>query len=144
VSLVARHLEAQGIATVGMGCAKDIVEYAAVPRFLFSDFPLSNSAGKPHDAGSQALTLELALRVLESAPGSRTTVQSPLRWSADPSWKLDYNNIERMPAEELARRRREFDAQKEAARQVRAGGARRRHVPPIQRNARKFNAFSVR
>lgn len=50
-------------------------------------------------------------------------MQSPLRWSADPSWKLDYNNIERMPAEELARRRREFDAQKEAARQVRTGGA---------------------
>jgi hypothetical protein len=123
VSLVARHLEANGIATVVMGCAKDIVEYAAVPRFLFSDFPLGNSAGKPHDAESQALTLELALRVLESAPGSRTTVQSPLRWSADPAWKLDYNNIERMPAEELARRRREFDAQKEAARQVRAGGA---------------------
>lgn len=123
VSLVARHLEANGIATVVIGCAKDIVEHAAVPRFLFSDFPLGNSAGKPHDAESQALTLELALRVLESAPGSRTTVQSPLRWSADPAWKLDYNNIERMPAEELARRRREFDAQKEAARQVRAGGA---------------------
>ena len=37
-SLVARHLEANGIATVVMGCAKDIVEHAAVPRFLFSDF----------------------------------------------------------------------------------------------------------
>src|SRR3984957_17003698 len=63
-SLVARHLEANGIATVVMGCAKDIVEHAAVPRFLFSDFPLGNSAGKPHDPASQALTLELALRVL--------------------------------------------------------------------------------
>ena len=49
VSLVARHLEANGISTVVMGCAKDIVEHAAVPRFLFSDFPLGNSAGKPHD-----------------------------------------------------------------------------------------------
>ena len=68
VSLVARHLEANGISTVVMGCAKDIVEHAAVPRFLFSDFPLGNSAGKPHDAASQALTLELALRVLETAP----------------------------------------------------------------------------
>ena len=38
-SLVARHLEANGIATVVMGCAKDIVEHAGVPRFLFSDFP---------------------------------------------------------------------------------------------------------
>src|SRR5258708_21481783 len=48
-ALVARHLEAGGISTVVMGCAKDIVEHAAVPRFLFSDFPLGNSAGKPHD-----------------------------------------------------------------------------------------------
>ena len=64
-ALVARHLEANGIATVVMGCAKDIVEHAAVPRFLFSDFPLGNSAGKPQDVESQALTLELALRLLE-------------------------------------------------------------------------------
>ncbi len=115
-SLVARHLEANGISTVVMGCAKDIVEHAAVPRFLFSDFPLGNSAGKPHDAASQAFTFELALKVLESAPAARTTVQSPLRWSGDASWKLDYNNVERMSPEELARRRRDFDAQKEAAR----------------------------
>ena len=93
ISLVARHLEANGISTVVMGCAKDIVEHAAVPRFLFSDFPLGNSAGKPHDPGSQAFTLELALRLLETAPGPQTTVQSPLRWSADASWKRDYNNV---------------------------------------------------
>ncbi len=36
VSLAARMLEANGIATVVMGCAKDIVEHAGVPRFLFS------------------------------------------------------------------------------------------------------------
>jgi glycine/sarcosine/betaine reductase selenoprotein B len=119
IALVARHLEANGIATVVMGCAKDIVEHAAVPRFLFSDFPLGNSAGKPHDRDSQAATLELALRVLEAAPGPQTTVQSPLRWSADPSWKRDYNNVAQLEPEELARRRREFDAQKEIARSLR-------------------------
>src|SRR5438034_223626 len=119
-ALVARHLEANGIATVVMGCAKDIVEHAAVPRFLFSDFPLGNSAGKPHDVESQALTLELALRLLETAPGARTTMQSPLRWSEDASWKLDYNNIAQMSPEELAWRRAEFDKQKEIARGNRA------------------------
>jgi D-proline reductase (dithiol) PrdB len=123
ISLVARHLEANGISTVVMGCAKDIVEHAAVPRFLFSDFPLGNSAGKPHDPESQAFTLELALRVLESAPGPQTTVQSPLRWSADASWKRDYNNVALLSAEELARRRREFDAQKEIARGLRESAA---------------------
>jgi hypothetical protein len=119
VSLVARHLEAHGIATVVMGCAKDIVEHVAVPRFLFSDFPLGNSAGKPHDTASQAFTLERALRVLEHAPGPQTTVQSPLRWSEDPAWKRDYSNPDLLSPEELARRRAEFDAQKVAARGVR-------------------------
>jgi D-proline reductase (dithiol) PrdB len=123
IGLVARHLEESGISTVVMGCAKDIVEHAGVPRFLFSDFPLGNSAGKPHEPASQAFTLELALRVLEAAPGPQTTVQSPLRWSADASWKRDYNNIAQMSPEELARRRREFDAQKEIARGIRESAA---------------------
>ncbi len=119
VSLIARHLEANGISTVIMGCAKDIVEYAGVPRFLFSDFPLGNSAGRPNDIASQTLILDLALKMLESAPGPRTTIQSPLRWSSDPAWKLDYNNVARMNAEDLARRRREFEAQKAIAKKVR-------------------------
>jgi hypothetical protein len=112
VSLAARHLEANGIPTVIMGAAKDIVEHCGVPRFLFSDFPLGNSAGKPHDAESQALTLELALRVLETAPGPRTTVQSPQRWNDDASWKLDYNNLAKLTPEDLEKRRKEFDVVK--------------------------------
>jgi D-proline reductase (dithiol) PrdB len=102
LSLVARHREAHGIATVLMACAKDIVEHVGVPRVLFSDFPLGNGAGKPHDATSQAQTLELALRVLESAPAARTTVQSPQRWSSDWQCKLDYCNAARTSAEALA------------------------------------------
>jgi hypothetical protein len=121
VSLAARHLEANGIATVVMGCAKDIVEYVGVPRLLFSDFPLGNAAGRPKDAASQAVTLELALAVLETAPAARTTVQSPLLWSAAPDWKLDYNNLARIPPEEIARRRAEFDRQKAVARTLREG-----------------------
>ena len=112
MSLVARHLEANGLPTVIMGCAKDIVEYAGVPRFLFSDFPLGNSAGKPFDAASQAATLELALRVLESAPAPRTTVQSPQRWSEDGAWKLGYNNLEKLTPEQIAEKRQEFDVVK--------------------------------
>jgi hypothetical protein len=119
VSLAARHLEANGIPTVIMGCAKDIVEHVGVPRFLFSDFPLGNPAGRPHDPESQAITIDLALRVLESAPAPRTTVQSPLRWSAEAAWKLDFSNIALLSPEEIARRRAEFDRQKEIAKTVR-------------------------
>jgi len=119
VSLTARLLEASGISTIVMGCAKDIVEYVGVPRFLFSDFPLGNSAGRPRDRESQAFTLDLALRVLESAPCARTTVQSPLKWSDESDWKLDYCNIERLTPQEIQRRRLEFDAGKAQAKRAR-------------------------
>ena len=116
VSLAARHLEAHGISTVIMGCAKDIVEHCGVPRFLFSDFPLGNSAGRPFDVESQAQTLALALQVLESAPAARTTLQSPLRWNADGSWKLDYLDLTKLSPERIAERRKEFDEVKTVAR----------------------------
>jgi D-proline reductase (dithiol) PrdB len=120
VSLVARYLEAAGIPTVVMGCAKDIVENVGVPRFAFSDFPLGNAAGRPNDEPSQAQTLELALKVLELAPGPRTTVQSPLRWADNPDWKLDFSNIEQLSEEEIAERRKAFDDIKSVARDQRA------------------------
>jgi D-proline reductase (dithiol) PrdB len=119
LSLAARMLEENGIATVIMGCAKDIVEYVGVPRLMFSDFPLGNAAGRPKDPASQAFTLELALRVLEFAPAPRTTVQSPLRWSTNPDWKLDYCNIDRLTPEEINRRHAEFERGKAEARKVR-------------------------
>jgi len=119
VSLAARMLEENGISTIVMGCAKDIVEYVGVPRFLFSDFPLGNAAGRPNDPVSQAFTLDLALSVLETAPAPRTTVQSPLVWTASPDWKLDYCNIERLAPEEITRRRAEFDEGKAQARRAR-------------------------
>ena len=115
MSLAARTIEAGGIPTLVMGCAKDIVEWVGVPRFLFSDFPLGNPAGKPRDKASQSATLELALAVLESAPGPRTTVQNPIRWNADGRWKLDFSNVDQLSTEEIARRRAEFDRGKEIA-----------------------------
>ena len=119
IALAARALEAAGIATVVMGCAKDIVEHVGVPRLLFSDFPLGNAAGRPKDRESQTFTLELALKVLETAPAARTTVQSPLVWSTSPDWKLDFQNIAQLSPEEIARRRAEFDKQKAVAKGLR-------------------------
>ena len=118
-SLLARYLEANGISTVLMGAAKDIVEYCGVPRFLFSDFPLGNAAAKPHDPSSRTLNFELALSLLESAPAARTTVQSPLSWSTDPSWKLDYSNLEKLSPEEVSRLREEAEQVRITARELR-------------------------
>lgn len=119
LSLVSRYLEAAGIPTVLLACAKDIVEHCGVPRAMFSDFPLGNAAGKPNDPVSQKATLELAFRTLESAPAARTTVQSPQRWSDSHAWKQDYSNVARVSPQELARLRAENDRAKEAAKALR-------------------------
>ena len=87
-----------------------------MPRFLFSDFPLGNAAGRPHDPASQEATLRLALALLESAVAARTTVQSPQIWRPDPSWKADYASLARLSPEEIARRRAEFEGEKHRAR----------------------------
>lgn len=119
MSLVARHLENHGVPTVIAGSAKDIVEHCGVPRFLFTDFPLGNSAGKPNDIKSQQNTLDLALTLLESARAPRTTIQSPQIWSDDQEWKLDFQNVDRISPEELKIRRTEFDKIKQIGQQVR-------------------------
>ena len=118
-SLLARYLEAEGIPTLVMGTAKDIVEYCGVPRFLFSDFPLGNAAARPNDPDSQSLNFELALRLLESAPAPRTTLQSPLIWAADASWKSDYSNLEKLSKQEVERLRDEAEQARITARELR-------------------------
>ena len=107
MSLVARALEAAGVASVVMGAAKDIVERCGVPRFLFSDVPLGNSAGLPWDVGSQDATLEAALALLEDATGPRTTRVGPARW---PGWTRDYLSLDGLTAPDVARARAEHEA----------------------------------
>jgi hypothetical protein len=121
VSIAARILEEGGIATVVMGAAKDIVEHVGVPRFVFSDFPLGNSAGRPNDLESQQTTLGLALDMLAEADDARTTKQSPLAWLGAPDWKDDYSNAAKLSAEEIAERKAAFDAGKNTAKQVLKG-----------------------
>ena len=105
-----------------MGCARDIVEFVGVPRFLFSDFPLGNAAGRPGDRLSQRRSLSLALELLTVAGKPRTTWCSPQRWSAGEAWKSDYCNVDKIDAAEIARRSAEFRQQKEIAKTRRREG----------------------
>jgi hypothetical protein len=99
VSLVARHLEANGVSTVVIGSAKDIVEQCGVPRFVFTDFPLGNPCGKPYDATMQHEILGIALDLLETARYARTTVQTPFCWDTSNEWRTNYMQILKTPGE---------------------------------------------
>lgn len=119
-SIAAHVLETAGLATVVMGCARDIVETVGVPRFLFSNFPLGNGAGVPDDPAGQLETARLAVGLLASATAPRTTKQSPLVWSGAADWQKDYSNADVLSAAEIANRRAEFDRVKEQAKEVKA------------------------
>jgi len=119
VSLAAHALETAGIATIVVGCAKDIVEHVGVPRFLFNDFPLGNAVGRPNDPASQLEIARLAVNLLDDATSPRTTVQSPLEWLETDDWKGDYANAARLTEEEIVARRKAFDAAKADAKPAR-------------------------
>ena len=92
MSLVARALEEQGIATVIVGSARDVVEHCGVPRFLFTDFPLGNPCGLPWDRAMQRRIAELALELLEGASAPRTTRQAPFEWG-DQRWRERFMQV---------------------------------------------------
>jgi len=87
VSLVSRYLEENGVPTVVMAAARDIVEHCGVARMLHVDFPLGSPCGEPFQADQQREALELAFQLLETADGPRTTVQAPFKWSEGEEWK---------------------------------------------------------
>lgn len=94
VSLVARHLEENGIPTVVIATAKDIVENCGVARLVFTDFPLGNPCGVPSDTAMQAQILEQALTLLETATEPRTTELAPFSWPQGDTWKSKIFTIE--------------------------------------------------
>ena len=118
MSLIARYLEENNVPTVVMGCARDIVENAGVPRFLWSDFPLGNSAGKPFDVKSQTETLELALSLFENAHNPGQTLTSPQSWSDDDDWQLDFMNIDKLSDAQVDKLKADFLEQKRIANEL--------------------------
>lgn len=87
MGLVARQLEAAGIATICLSSAMSITEAVNPPRAVFIDFPLGHTAGKPGDKPLKRAIMTDALDALETMaePGSIRAL--PYRWSDDESWK---------------------------------------------------------
>ena len=121
MSLVARHLEENGIPAVVVGSARDIVEQCGVARFLFTDFPLGNPCGAPYDVAMQSRITEMALELLKDARYPRTTVQTPFSWPDD-EWRRRFMEVDSDGLEALKRageRRRAAQSARKASGEVR-------------------------
>ncbi len=97
MGLVARHLEANGIPTVVVGSARDILERCGVPRSLFVDFPLGNPCGRPYDPAMQREIALEALDLLETATAPRSLRETGFRWAEgedDDVWRRNYLHLD--------------------------------------------------
>ena len=83
MSLIARHLEANGIPTLCLGSALDILEAGKPPRAVFVDYPLGHSAGKPFDRDDQAAVVSAARAGFESLQQPGGMLRLPNRWASD-------------------------------------------------------------
>ena len=119
VSLVARHLETNGIPTVIVGSALDVVEHCGVPRFYFTDFPLGNPCGHPWQPEMQREIVRQALSIFETAITPRTTVKSPFSWKEDGvAWRARYGRVDPTEKERLLKLGEERRRQQAMAKQI--------------------------
>jgi len=113
VSLIARHLETNGIVTLCMSSALDIIEAGNPPRTTFLDYPLGHTAGKPFDPDDQYSVVRASVLALDrfSQPGEIDHLAN--RWSNDETWKLeagdDTEGDRRQPRDETPRFQTEDD-----------------------------------
>ncbi len=127
LSLVARHLEANGIPTVIVGSALDVVEHCGVPRFYFTDFPLGNPCGHPYARDMQREIARNALHLFETAKTARTTVKAPFAWHEDGAiWRPRYGRVTPENRERLLKLGDERRARQAETKRAIAGEARSR------------------
>lgn len=88
VGLIARHLEAAGIPTIGLTSARSITARTNPPRAVFVDAPLGHTSGPPGDS-------EMQLHIVRSALGAAAAMTAPgtihdldLRWHHD-RWRAE-------------------------------------------------------
>lgn len=90
--LIARDLEANGISTVVIGSALDILEAGNAPRSVFVDYPLGHTVGRPFDPANQRAIVRDALAAFESITTPGEINHLDYRWSDSDAWKSEASN----------------------------------------------------
>lgn len=123
MSLLARHLEANGISTIVIGSAMDIIEHCGVPRYLHTDFPLGNPCGKPYDTAMQTAIIRQALNLAKDATKPNSIERAPFTWGDDNNWRDLYLRVDdsnRQYLRELGAQRRQLQADRKAQGEARS------------------------
>jgi hypothetical protein len=89
VCLIARHLEAEGIPTIVLGSALDIIKAGRPPRGLFIDYPLGHTVGPPFDLDTQYQIVRAGVECLTSIQTAEEIRHMDLVWPKSENWKLD-------------------------------------------------------
>ena len=80
MGLLAREIEVQGAATVGLGLVKEVAVAARAPRFLYLHWPFGHALGKPGNVAQQRTVLHDMLSMAARAPRPGLVVELPYRW----------------------------------------------------------------
>jgi hypothetical protein len=86
VSLIARHLEAEGTPTVCLASARDIIAAGNPPRAAFVDYPLGHTTGRPFEPEEQTAIVRAGLEALEGIKEPGTILDLGYSWP-DPGWQ---------------------------------------------------------
>ncbi len=83
MSVLARLIEAAGIATVIVTMMPAVSAALGAPRIVGVEFPFGHPFGAPGDGATQRAVLDTAVRVLAGAATSGTRVDVDLEWPQD-------------------------------------------------------------
>lgn len=91
MGLIARTLEAAGIATVSISLTKELTESVGVPRALFVRWPLGHPLGEPGNVAQQRTVIFDALQLLKRAQMPGIIAEPGYRWRreryTEPLWE---------------------------------------------------------
>ena len=87
MGLVAREIEAAGVATLTMTSAWDITAAVCPPRAAFVHAPLGHQSGSPGNLESQLSIVRAALEAGISIEHPGTIVDLGLNWVGDDGWE---------------------------------------------------------
>ncbi len=87
MGLIARALEAAGIATLCMSSAYSITRAVQPPRAVFLDFPLGHTSGRPDQYDEQCAIAAQTLEAFEEIDQSGAIKTLPFNWADDETWK---------------------------------------------------------